>query len=164
MLRFEDEAVIKSVFSSYDTDTKGYLSFKQFTALLTRLAKHVPELKGIELEAAQSTFALFNRNADGKLQYAEFRGWWLKEDKYSYLVGERAKLVHNAYNLYKRYTSTSTGEGSTSTSTTALSLDKFLAMMEDLGITCTADNFDQLDINGDGLLSFEEFSRWLKWF
>lgn len=154
MLRFEDEAVIKSVFSSYDKKKKGYLSFKQFTALLTRLSKHVPELKGMEMEASQGAFALFNKKADGKLQYSEFRGWWLKEDKYSYLVGERAKLVHKAYNLYKRYT---INNGS-------LSLDKFLAMMEDLGITCTADNFDQLDVNGDGVLSFEEFSRWLKWF
>lgn len=162
MLRAEDEEIIKSVFSSYDKDKKGYLTFKQFYSLLNRLSKHTPILTGVELETARSSFALFNKKEDGKLTFAEFRGWWLKEDKYSYFVGERAKLVHKAYGLYKRYSEG--GSVSPSPSSGSITMEKFIAMMTDLGIKCTAYDFDMLDTNSDGVLSFEEFSGWLKWF
>lgn len=230
MLQPEEESIIRAVFSSYDKERKGYLNFNQFTLLLSRLSKHVPDLKGVELEAAQGAFSLFSKKAPSQLQYHEFRSWWLKDDKYTYLVGERAKLVQKAYMLYKKYAASSPREKTRGEEKTTipvhdddaprkgsviiprdrstlvprdnllastkggiaaskscpdvvgasmkvprvpripspvdqqLSLDKFLMMMEDLGIRGTVDNFDQLDLNGDGMLNFEEFSKWLKWF
>lgn len=156
MLKPEDESAIRSVFTSYDKEKKGWLSIDDFSSLLNRLSKKVDLLRKspITKDVVASTFALFNRSGDGKMKYIEFRSWWLKNDRYSYLVGARADLVQKAYNLYQRYTSTNN----------CLSAEQFISMMQDLGIECTIDNFDQLDINSDGALSFEEFSRWLKWF
>jgi len=150
----DDETVLKAVFSKYDTKSTGFLSLQQFILLVTRLAKYVPELHGIEFSTAQSSFALFDRDADKHLSLKEFKDWWRSKDKYTFFEGEKAILLRKAYALYKEYT----GENS------AMNLYEFSQMMETLGITYKETDFDLLDRNEDGLISFDEFCKWLNWF
>ncbi len=149
----DDETVLRAVFNKYDTKKTGYLSLQQFILLITRLGKHVRELRGVEFAEARSAFALFDKDSDGKLNYAEFANWWTSENRYSYFSGEKAILLRKAYALYTKYTN---GE--------AMTISKFSEMMEALGITYSEADFDALDKNEDGLISFDEFCQWLEWF
>jgi len=152
----DDGAVLRAVFSKYDTKDTGYLSLQQFTFLITRLRKYVPELRGVEFAEAQSAFALFDKDGDKRLSFSEFREWWTSKDRYSYFSGEKAVLLRKAYALYSEYLPEK-GKA-------ALNISKFSEMMEALGITYTESDFDRLDKNEDGLISFDEFCEWLDWF
>lgn len=148
-----DESVLRAVFNKYDTDKSGYLSPQQFIFLVSRLSKHVPELQGVEFSNAQTAFVLFDKDADQLLSFSEFKDWWSSNDKYTFFSGEKAVLLRKAYALYTEYT-----QGGT------LNLSKFSEMMESLGITYNDSDFDILDKDKDGRISFDEFCRWLNWF
>lgn len=150
----DDQAVLRAVFNKYDTKGVGYLTLQQFILLITRLGKHVSQLRGTEFAEAQSAFALFDKDSDKKLSFSEFSDWWTSEDRYSFFSGEKAELLRKAYVLYSKYTQ---GEA-------AMTISKFSEMMEALEISYSETDFDALDKNEDGLISFDEFCQWLDWF
>ncbi len=148
-----DVAVLKAVFEKYDPKKSGYLTRKQFIFLIDRLSKYVPELRGAQIKEAQSAFALFDKNSDKKLDFQEFSDWWASKDKFTFFSGEKSKLLRKAYVLYTKYAQKD-----------GMTISEFSTMMEALGISHSDIDFDILDENDDGLLSFAEFCRWLNWF
>ena len=152
----DDLTVLKSVFGKYDTDGSGYLNLKEFILFLIRLGKHVNELKKVSSETASAVFALIDKNSDGKINFHEFCEWWNtgESKRYGYFAGEKKKLLRKSYDLYRKYSSSSGG-------ITSIQFEK---MMDSLEIEYNEEDFDSLDMDRDGTLSFEEFCCWLDWF
>jgi Ca2+-binding EF-hand superfamily protein len=148
--------VLRSVFKKYDTESIGKINLSQFILFVTRLSKYIEELHGIEISKAGVVFNLLDADRDGYLTFDDFLRWWDSTDgePYSFFIGEKSRLLEKAYNLYSNYTST-TGN---------MTYSQFENMMDMLDIPHTEDAFDDLDTDGDGLLSFSEFIDWLKWF
>nr|QBK86007.1 MAG: EF-hand domain pair protein [Marseillevirus LCMAC101] len=153
----EDEiTILQAVFNKYDVSNTGYLSIDEFVRLLLGLSKHVRELKEIEMKKASAVFTYLDKDVDGKLSFTEFETWWNKQNKYDIFCGEKALLLRKAYQLFSNYTKDSE---------TSLSNSGFNEMMKELGLpTCDEMCFDDLDLDNDGKLSFEEFCDWLHWF
>lgn len=154
----DDITILKSVFNKYDQDASGWLNNHQFTLLLARLGKYVPELKGVEIEVTNAVFAYLNVNGDGKMSFDEFQKWWYsrckKPTSYSYFMGKKGQLLRKAYTLYKKYTGISIN----------MSYEQFNKMLDEMKITHGDDEFDRLDQDNNGVLSFSEFCNWLDWF
>lgn len=150
----EDLLILRSAFKKYDRENKGYLTQVQFALFLSRLSNHVEELKGLEYEEAVMVFKLLDKDSDDKLNFQEFCNWWSQEDKYQYFCGEKSKLLRKAYNLYIKYAESENG----------MSYNQFEKMMDELNITHSEFEFDELDSTGNGVLSFVEFVNWLHWF
>ncbi len=151
----EDIDVLRAVFNKYDKDRNNNLSLQQFVLLLSRLGRHVKELRGVEFQEARAAFALMDRDSDGLLSFDEFCNWWVSKNKYNYFTGETSNLLRKAYRLYTSYTKDQNRK---------MTYNQFENMMDELGISHTEFDFDVLDNNNDGLLSFEEFCKWLNWF
>lgn len=157
ILSSDDLTVLKSVFKKYDSDGNGYLNLKEFILFLVRLGKHVKELRKISSETASAVFALIDKNGDGKINFHEFCEWWNIDtsNRYGYFTGEKKELLKKSYGLYRQYSSKD-GSG--------LTFEQFGKMMDTLGIEYDEEDFDSIDTDYDGILSFEEFCRWLNWF
>ena len=152
----DETTILQAVFNKYDKDKSGYLTIDEFSRLLLRLSKHIRELKGIEERKTSAVFSLLDKDVDGKLSFEEFRVWWEKQNKYEVFCGEKARLIRKAYQLFSNYTKDSQ---------VSLSHSDFSKLIVELGIPdCDELYFDDLDLDNDGKLSFEEFCNWLKWF
>ena len=148
--------ILKAVFNKYDKDKSGYLTIEEFGLLLLSLSKHIRELKVIESQKTSAVFSLLDKDVDGKLSFEEFRSWWEKQDKYEFFCGESAILLRNAYTLFSNYTKDSEY---------SLTHSDFCHLMVEMGFPeCDELYFDDLDLDNDGKLSFEEFCEWLNWF
>ena len=152
----DDISVLRSVFRKYDKDNNGYLTPEEFTLFINRLGKHVKTIKKVTPETMKAFFALIDENSDGKIDFNEFCNWWnTDEDKrYGYFSEEKAKLLRKSYNLYKTFCSDENG----------MTIYQFGRLMDTLEIEWEEEDFDSLDQDENGLLSFEEFCRWLNWF
>ena len=150
-----DVIILRSVFDKYDLDKCGSLDCHQFALLLARLGKHVKELKNIDDDTSLALCAFLDDNSHGKLSFNEFCTWWSKNapQRYSYFTEETSKLLRKAYGLYQKYTNNG-----------GMNYLQFEKMMGELQISYTDDDFDALDQNEDGTLSFSEFCSWLNWF
>ena len=146
-----DETILRAIFNKYDTKKTGKMSLQQFTLLITQLGQHVYQLK--DTKFIKAPFALFDKDSDNYLNYNEFSNWWASKDRYSFFSGKKAVLLKKAYVLYTQYTK----DG-------VMTLSKFSEMMEFLGIAYSEVDFDALDKNEDGIINFDEFCQWLKWF
>jgi Ca2+-binding EF-hand superfamily protein len=124
---------------------------EEFTKMIMDLSKHVPELKGVEKQEIEAGFSLF---VDGGLSFANFRYWWRSSHKFDYFTGQKAVLLRKAWGLYRKYAL----RGS------QIDLESFMKMLDDLKIKGSEEDFDKLDVDDNGLLSFKEFTTWLKWF
>jgi Ca2+-binding EF-hand superfamily protein len=153
----DEVTILHAVFNKYDKDNSGYLTINEFIRLLLNLSKHVRELKKIEEKKAKAVFTLLDKDMDGKLSFAEFQFWWEKQNKYDVFCGEKAILLRKAYQLFSNYTRDSK---------LSLSHNDFSYLMAEMGLTSDCDElyFDNLDLDNDGKLSFEEFCQWLHWF
>lgn len=159
-----NDAIIEDVFSKYSKN--GYMSRFQFALVVSKLSKHVKELKGVEGETVAAAFNLFSTGGQ-VMTIGEFKKWWGESDKFSYFVGKRSRMISKAYALYKKYSSIETLNTSTENfKARRMTLKEFLKLLGDLKIEVEndGDEFDQIDQDGDGALSFKEFCAWLKWF
>lgn len=148
-----EEGVLRSVFDKFDSDKTGTLSVQQFTRLVTRLSKHVPELKNTEFKELRAAFSLFDTNSDGKIEYEEFKNWWYHDKKYELFVGEKAKLLERAYQLFISFSIDN-----------KMTEDEFEKMMISLKLTYTREDYIKLTSSSDGVLDFQKFCNWLEWF
>lgn len=160
-----NETIIEDVFAKYSHE--GRMVRSQFSLVVAKLSKYVDELKGFEVETVEAAFSLFSSGAQAYMTLKEFKKWWSVSDKFSYFVGKKSRKISKAYQLYKRYSSVETLTISKERfENRKMSLKEFLRLLEDMGIDNEneTDEFDQIDTDGDGVLSFKEFCAWLKWF
>ena len=158
----EDVAVLKATFKKYDKNHTGTLSLCQFTLFLSRLSKHVTELRGIVMQEAAAAFNLLDCDRDGALSFEEFCDWWARgeSERYSYFIGDKGQLLKKAYAMYIKYTLSNSQDDQPQ----PMTYDQFERMMEELGLPHSEYDFDDLDQDDDGLLTFDEFCEWLNWF
>ena len=154
----EDRKVLKAAFNKYDRNKDGTLTVQEFTLFLTKLSKHVPQLCGVEMDEVEAVMQLLSnkKSLTQSITFDDFCGWWSQSEstRYSFFTGEKSELLRKAYGIYKLHTSGGKG----------MSYIQYERMMDEIGLPYTDCDFDQLDTDGDGILSFEEFCLWLNWF
>lgn len=160
-----NDAIIEDVFNHYSS-SNGRMSRSNFSLVIARLSNHVPELKGIEMKTTEAAFNLFS-NGGHYMSIAEFKRWWCSDDRFSYFAGKKSVRLSKAYKLYKKYSTVKSINSSTGNAMTRrMNISEFMKLLEDMKIDNEneKDEFDQLDEDGDGVLSFREFCAWLNWF
>jgi Ca2+-binding EF-hand superfamily protein len=149
----DDEiSYLEGVFNKYDIDKDGSLTSEEFLALVQKLSEFVKELEGVDPYAIKSVFKYYDMDGDGKLNFDEICDWWMTPDKYSLMVGESGALISKANKLYSKY-----AKGS------QLTYDEFEVLLTSLKVSHQESAFDNIDVNGDGLMNFYEFFTWLDW-
>ena len=147
-----NERVLRTVFAKFDEDKTGYLNKQQFTRFLIKLSKYNPTV-AIESDNINALFLLFDSDHDDKLSYDDFSRWWN-----SGTLRVPAELLSKAYSLYIDHSSQIRQGGR------GMNINQFEEMMGRLRLRYQEEMFDQIDSNEDGLLTFDEFVKWLKWF
>lgn len=152
-----EKVILNKIFHKYDTDRDGFLLVSDFIRLLLNLSRHVKELKGQPIILiANALFSIIDDDEDGKLSFEEFRKWWNSHDKYKSFCSDKADQLLTAYKLFNNFTKESSNK---------LTHSDLCSLMEELGFEDFDDLFfDDLDVDNDGKVSFEEFCDWLNWF
>ena len=143
--------LLRCVFDKYNINKDGYLCYSEFKRFIIRLAKHTNV--NTNQDSIKYAFAYLDTDGDGRLSFDEFKSWWLKEGKYDIFCGTKSILLRKAYKLYQTYTSDD-----------KMSLSNFRQMMVDMGIDFEEEEFYNIDIDKNGILTFDEFVKWLRWF
>lgn len=152
----EDEIrMLRTIFNRFDTSQKGvksgYLTCDRFVSFIKALSEYVIDLKNIDNYVIKSVYKYLDKSGDGKLSFDEIREWWISPNKYKLFIEKSDPLV-KANKLYSKYATSS-----------QLSYDQFEKLLTFLNITHHESVFDEIDKDGDGLLSFCEFVDWLGW-
>jgi Ca2+-binding EF-hand superfamily protein len=149
----EDEIdVLKSIFAEIDKAKTGYLTQKQFVFFINTLSAHEKELKVSEPYTINSVYKYLDKEGDDKLPFLKVYSWWISPKKYELFSEESAKLINKANRLYSAH-----AKGS------KLTYEEFEELLASLKVTHEESTFDDIDKNGDGLMSFSEFFDWLGW-
>lgn len=158
----QEEITLHRVFDMYSV-TPGdhrdscmrFINLPLLTKFLNDLSVHSPVLKDVDPELVKAFFALVDRDCDGKISYMEFAGWWKSEfsQRSRYRVFESREIFRAGWRLFQRF---AIGR--------SIPYRRFEYMMDYLRIHLDDTDFDVLDVNADGVLSFSEFSDWIKWY
>lgn len=157
-------AVVEGVFQKYSHN--GKMSRAQFSLVILKLREHVDELSredaDLNIENLDALFDLF-AGKHSMMDLLSFKQWWMSNDKFAYFTGEKSRLLKKAYRIYKKYSTLN--KSKEKFGTRQMKLGDFSKLLEDLKIrNFDDDDFDNIDLNGDGVLSFKEFCKWLHWF
>lgn len=154
--------LIKEIFDKYATLASPKLSHKSdnpngtitkssFVLMVNKLSHHIEEIKNVDIATIEAVFFLSTR---GKcMTFDEFNLWW-RNDRFHYFHPGTGKELVKAHKLYQKYADPETS---------VLSLENFKRLVTDLKLEGTELDFDMLDTDDDGVLSFKEFYRWLGW-
>eukprot|EP00116_Pleurobrachia_bachei_P012812 sb/3473074/ len=144
------EVVLRSLFTKYDPDGSGSLSpLEAKTFLCSDL--------GFQEEEAEACLLLHDNDGSGTLSLEEFISWAREGDKFNSVTDETVYYkVHAAVEMFKSYDKD--GRGS-------LDVGEFSSVLGDLGYDPdTAESaVKALDGDGNGVVSFPEFLKWLNW-
>lgn len=136
---------------------RPFMNATQLHRFFVDLGKHVVALQHVNEEFSKAFFALINVSSTGKLTFEEFVGWWRgefsKRGRYDLFPPPKRRLVVEAWRLYHRFTIGNT-----------IPYRMFDNLMSYMKVTYADTDFDYLDTNSDGVLSFSEFCSWLRWF
>lgn len=157
----DNDLMLKAIFAKYSepsrgvsgtTTEKSYMKKGQFILMISKLSQRIKELEKIDIECIEAVFYLIA--GDSILDFGEFERWWLSGSKFFYFTDQDARgKLQKAYKLYRKYATDD-----------KVNLEGFLRLIGDLKLIGTPDDFDDLDVDDDGLLSFREFCDWLRWF
>lgn len=159
----KEEETLHKIFDIYSV-TPGdfsrpmkFMNIPLFTKFLEDLSKFSSVLCDLDKELVNAFFALIDRDCDGKISFHEFTGWWRSEfsprTKYHPLEPDVRLKLRMAWRLFQRFC---VGK--------CIPFHRFEYMMEYLKVHYADTDFDIIDTNADGKLSFAEFSDWLKWY
>lgn len=153
-------STLKKVFSIYSITPSNprdeyFMNVIQVQKFLGELASYNPVLKSVDDELVKAFFSLVDVNVDGKIFFEEFVEWWRGDsrERYEVFKPEKRELLRKAWRIFHRF---SIGN--------VIPYRKFEGLMGYLNTPHSSIDFDILDINNDGVLSFSEFCDWLKWF
>lgn len=158
----KEMTTLKRAFSIYsvtpsDVKTPYFMNVMQVSKFLEDLSSYNPILKNIDDELIKAFFSLIDVNCDGKIFFDEFVAWWRGEiscrERFETFKPDKRELLRKAWRIFHRF---SIGN--------VVPYRKFEAMMGYLNVPYASIDFDLLDLNNDGVLSFSEFCDWLKWF
>lgn len=143
------DIVIKSLFNKYDKDSSGYLSTKELPDLLTK------DL-GLSDEESEMYTLLLDKDADGCLNFEEFKKWLNSGEKLQSLGSHRYNTMCKAVEMFKKYDNDGSG---------ALESNEFSKLCVELGCKPehTQSALNALDEDGNNKISFIEFMKWLNW-
>lgn len=148
----DESHLLKEVFEKYDKNHDGSLTCEEFSNFIWKLKDYVDELHNVEKATINSVFKFYDIDSDGKLSLDDICEWWKKPDKYALLTGEKATLINKAHDLYSKYANGP-----------QLTYEEFENLLESLNVAHQETTFDINDVDGNGLMSFNEFFLWLKW-
>ena len=146
---------LKKAYEKYDVHNIGLTSV-EFSKLVLDLVPHVKELKHVDKYAIQSVHRYYDDDNDGKLSFDEFCIWWTSANKFKLMHGEAGKHISKANRLY-------TSHAKSNDNNNQLTYDEFEGLLHSLKVEHNIDYFDEIDKDGNGLMSFREFFDWLKW-
>ena len=146
----DNDLMLKAIFAKYSE--KGIMKKGQFILMISKLSQRIKELEKLEIERIEAVFYLVA--GDSILDFGEFERWWLSGSKFLYFTDhDKGSKLQKAYKLYRKYATED-----------KIDLEGFLRLVSDLKLRGTPDDFDYLDVDDDGMLSFREFCDWLRWF
>lgn len=149
----EDEIeVLKSVFEEFSEGSTGYLTQKQFINFINALSIHEKNLVTSDPYTINSVYKYLDKDGCNKLFFREVCNWWLSPKKYEFFSENSAKLINKANRLF-----------STHAKDARLTYEEFDELLQSLKVDHNESTFDEIDRNGDGLMSFNEFFDWLGW-
>lgn len=163
ILTHEDQT-LKRVFDIYCIvsscpKTKPFMNLISFTTFLKDLSKFETVLQDKSDEFFKAFFTYVDENCDNKIYFGEFTCWWKGDTstsqttRYKPFADENKDLFMKAWRLYNKFT---IGH--------FIPYRRFKYVMNALNIQYSDYDFDIIDTNSDGVISFSEFCEWLKWF
>jgi Ca2+-binding EF-hand superfamily protein len=159
----ENESIVKKVFKKYAAGSRT-MTLKQFSNVIANLSLHLTAISMKENNVDAVYYYFISGKSEMDLDC--FKKWWLHPDKIAFF-GKKSKTLLKAFKLYKKYSSIRK-KGET-LDIRKMDIKEFTILLEDLGLTEKDDEiqeeeFDLVDTDGDGMLSFREFCDWLDWF
>ncbi|XP_065068411.1 calmodulin-like protein 3 [Rhopilema esculentum] len=144
------QIVLKSLFTKYDKDGSGQLNRLELQGLF------VDDL-GLSKEQAESYAYLLDKDGNGKVSFEEFNSWLHSGEKFKNVNDKsRYQRLKKAVELFKSYDKDGSG---------ALDKDEFEKLFIAYGgkKQNVGAGLKELDKDGNGVISFEEMMRWLRW-
>eukprot|EP00112_Aurelia_sp_Birch-Aquarium-sp1_P016626 Seg3787.1 transcript_id=Seg3787.1/GoldUCD/mRNA.D3Y31 product=Calmodulin protein_id=Seg3787.1/GoldUCD/D3Y31 len=144
------KVVLKSLFTKYDEDGSGQLSRQELKGLF------VDDL-GLSKEQAESYSFLLDKDGNGSVSFEEFHAWLHSGEQFKNVTdSSRYNKLKKAVELFKSYDKDDSG---------ALDKNEFEKLFIAFGGKKDKVNegLQELDKDGNGLISFEELMRWLRW-
>ena len=141
---------LRTLFGKYDKDNNGILDKQELSTLLK-------DDLGMTHEQAEMYSYLLDKEGSQQISYEQFRAWIQSNEHYKTISdGTRFRFLQKAIEIFKRYDADNNQ---------ALDKEEFKSLFLDLG--GKKKNFkktiNELDRDNNGVISFQEFLRWLNW-
>lgn len=142
--------VLKSLFTKYDTDGSGQLNRSELHGLF------VQDL-GLSKEQAEAYCYLLDKDGSGSISFEEFNTWLKSGEKFKNINdSSRYHRLNKAVAMFKDYDKDNSG---------ALDIEEFEKLFIAFGgkKENVSSGLKELDKDGNGVISFQELMRWLRW-
>lgn len=113
---------------------------------------------GLSTDEQEICALLMNKQDNGMIAFEDFREWFMNNKNYLQIITDPTKhdiLVHAV--VYFRKYDHDASDG--------LDVEQFGELLSEHGYTPVQvqNEFDRVDLNKNGIVSFYEFLKWLKW-
>ena len=142
--------VIRSLFQKYDEDGNGVLSEME-------LVRFLEGDLGLSKSDVDLYTLILDKDGDKIISFDEFLSWFRSGEHFRLIDNNsRYSLICKAVDLFKKFDADNSE---------TIDRVEFRNLMKSLGHTKIDFNktLSQLDQNGDGVISFWEFLKWLNW-
>ncbi len=144
------KVVLKSLFTKYDKDGSGQLNRSELQGLF------VQDL-GLSKEQAEAYALLLDKDGSGSISFDEFHAWLQSGERFKNVTdSSRYHRLKKAVEMFKSYDKDGSG---------ALDSNEFEKLF--LAYGGKKENvkagLNELDKDGNGLISLQELLRWLRW-
>lgn len=147
------EIALKSLFRKYDSDENEMLDRDELFSLLQ-------DDLGLSEEQCDIYHHLLDKNGDGLISYKEFRAWLRSNERFQTITDKcRYYYLQKAIVIFQKFDTDQD---------MCIDKNEFHSLFVELGgANKNAEDehvtMDNMDLNQDGRISFEEFMRWLNW-
>ena len=143
--------VLKSLFSKYDLDQNGHLDKEELYKLLK------DDLSMTD-EQAETYRHLLDRDGDSLVSFEEFQKWLLSGEKFRTINDKsRYHYLRRAVEMFRQYDT----DGNL-----VIDANEFHRLFKESGGKGNKkekDALQELDVDNNGIVSFQEFLKWLHW-